>query len=117
MKKTIKILTVLATIILMSSFTDKNANEFIGTYSVSPSDPSQIKLILNSDQSFYYQDFSNPDKKILVKGNWTIKGRKVILKGNNSEKHFHNVWTFVENGHVAKSLKGLTFYRLGKIDS
>ncbi len=116
MTKTIKTLTVLVTIILMSSFKDKNADEFIGTYGVCSSDPSQIKLTINSDHTFYYQDLSVPDKKIVIKGNWTLKGKKVVLKDDNSKKKFHNVWTFVENGQVARSRRGLTYYRLGKID-
>lgn len=115
MKKTIKTLIVLVAIILMSSFTDKNANNFIGTYGVSASDPAQIKLIINPDHSFYYQDFSIPDKKIVISGNWALKGKKVILENNLTEKKFHNIWSFAENGQIAKSRKGFTFYRLGKI--
>ncbi len=116
MTTTIKILTVLATIILTSSFTDKYAHELIGTYGVSASDPAQIKLTINSDHTFYYQDLSIPDKKNVVTGNWTLKGKKLLLNDNNSGKNFHNVWTFSEDGQVAKSRKGLTFYRLCKID-
>ena len=115
MKKTIQLLAICFTLILMSSFSDKNATGFIGTYGVSPSDPSQIKLIINSDHTFYYQDFSVSDKKIRAKGNWTLKGSKLILKEENSKQRFHTVWTFLENGQVAKSRKGLCFYRLGKI--
>jgi hypothetical protein len=117
MIKTIKILTAVVTIILMSSYTDKNTNEFIGTYGVSLSDPSQIKLTINSNHTFYYQDFSISDKKIVIKGNWTLKGKKVVLIDDKTTKRFHNVWSFVDNGHVAKSRKGLTFYRLCKIDA
>ncbi|MBK7880518.1 MAG: hypothetical protein WBP33_11345 [Saprospiraceae bacterium] len=116
MTKSIKFLATWMTIIFLSSFTEKNTNEFIGTYGVSGSDPSQIKLTLHSDNTFFYQDLSNTDKKIVIKGNWTSKGKKVFLKDNSSDKKFHNVWTFLENGHVAKSRKGLTFYRLCKID-
>ncbi len=116
MKITIKFLTTLMTIIILSSFTGKNSNEIIGTYGVSASNPSQIKLTINSDNTFYYQDFSIADKKIIIKGNWILKGKKVILKNNSFNKKFHNVWTIIDNGHVAKSRKGLTFYRLCKID-
>lgn len=113
MIKTIKTLTLLTVIILMSSFTKMNTDQFIGTYAVSASDASQIKLIINADHTFYYQDFSISDKKIATKGNWTLKGNKVILKDNGLK--FHNVWTFEKNGEVAKSRKGLSFYRLCKI--
>jgi hypothetical protein len=116
MTKSIKFLTTLMTIIFLSSFTDKNLNELIGTYAVSVSDPSQIKLTINPDNTFYYQDFSVLDKKIVITGNWTLKGKKVFLKDNSSNRKFHNVWTILENGQVAKSHKGLTFYRLCKID-
>lgn len=117
MIKSIKLLTVLTTLLMLFSFTYKSSNEFIGTYGVSESNPSKIKLTINVDHTFYYQDFSIPDKKIMVKGIWTIKGKKVILKDNNSEIKFHNVWTFKENGKVAKSRKELAFYTLRKIDS
>jgi hypothetical protein len=116
MKKTIKILTVAVTLILMLSFTNKDSNAFIGTYGVSASDPAQIKLTINRDHTFYYQDFSIADKRIVVKGTWTLKGKKVILQNNGSKTKFHNVWTFVESGKVARSRKGLSYYRLGKID-
>jgi hypothetical protein len=114
MKTTVKTLTLLATVILMSSFSINNTHQFIGTYGVSASDPSQIKLILNPDHTFYYQDFSNSGKKIIAAGNWTLSGNKVVLEDNDIK--FHTVWTFENNGEVAKSRKGLTFYRLCRID-
>ncbi len=114
MKATILTLTLLATVILMSSFSIKNTDQFTGTYGVSASDPAQIKLILNPDHTFYYQDFSISDKKIVTRGNWTVKGNKVVLEDNDIK--FHTVWTFEKNGEVAKSRKGLTFYRLCKTD-
>ncbi|MDX1909326.1 MAG: hypothetical protein SF053_19970 [Bacteroidia bacterium] len=116
MATSVKLLTAWMTIVLLSSFTGKNASEFIGTYGVPASDPSQITLTLNADNTFYYQDLSIPDKKVIVKGNWILQGKKVFLTDNSSGKPFHNVWTISENGHVAKSRKGLTFYRLCKID-
>ncbi len=118
MIKATKLLTALMTIILLSSFTTKNANDFIGTYGVSASDPAQITLTIHADHTFSYQDFSTPDQKITVKGNWTLKGQKVILQDTNSaDTKFYNVWSFVENGQVAKSRRGLSFYRLCRIDS
>jgi len=117
MFKPTKILTALVTIILMSSFTNKNASEFIGTYGVSETDPARITLTINADQTFSYQDLSVPDKKIAVKGNWTLKGQKVILHDNSSNIKFHDVWSFEDKGQVAKSRKGFSFYRLCKINS
>ncbi len=58
MIKTIKTLTLLTAIILMSSFTKMNTDQFTGTYGVSASDASQIKLVINAGYTFYYQDFS-----------------------------------------------------------
>jgi len=102
-------------IVLLSSFSGKNSDEFIGTYGVSNSDPSQIKLTISSDHTFYYQDFSTPHKKIVVNGNWKQKGRKIVLMETNFVNRFHKIWSFAENGQVAKSRNGLTFYRLCKI--
>jgi len=117
MKKSIKTLTLLAAIALWSSFTEKSAHPFIGTFGVSLSDPSEIKLILNADYSFYYQDFSVADKKIVSKGQWTLKGNKIVLNDSNSNTKFHNVWAFDKNGQVAKSRKGMSFYRLCKVEN
>lgn len=110
-----KILIALITIVFLSSFTTKNSTVYIGTYGVSDSDPSQIKLSIYSDQTFTYQDFSIPDKKINVKGNWTQKGAKLILSANHFGHKFHKVWSFTKNGQVARSRRGITFYRLCKI--
>lgn len=116
MTNAIKLLTTFMAIIFLSSFTVKNSNEFFGTFGVSGSDPSQIKLTINSDHTFYYQDFSVSDQKIVVNGHWIIKGKKVLLRSKDSKIRFHNAWSFTENGQVAKSRKGLSFYRLCRID-
>jgi hypothetical protein len=116
MNKAIKFLAISVTIVFLSSFIEINKNEIFGTYGVSNSDPSQIKLTINSDNTFYYQDFSMPENKIAESGNWSIKGKRVYLKSNKSNVKFHNVWTISENGQVAKSNRGLTFYRLCKIN-
>lgn len=116
MTKTIKTLALLITVIMMSSFANKNNDQFFGTYGVSANNPSQIKLTIISDHTFYYQDFSASDNKIITTGSWTLIGSKVVLKENISKKKFHNVWTFDKNGQVARSQKGLLFYRLYKIE-
>ncbi len=115
MIKTTQILTAVLTVILLSSFTNKNPGEFIGTYSVSETDPAQITLTIHADHTFSYQDFSASDKIIAVEGKWTMKGQKVILQDNSTGIKFHNVWSFDDNGQVAKSRKGLSFYRLCRI--
>lgn len=116
MTKLFKLSTLITVIILLVSFTTKSSNEITGTYSVPDSDPSNIKLIINADNTFSYQDHSIQSKKISVKGNWTMKGKKVVLKDYSSDYKFHTVWNIVEDSKVAKSRKGLTFYRLIKID-
>jgi hypothetical protein len=115
MTRTIKVLATLTAIFFMSSsFTGQM--EFIGTYSVYAEDPAQIKLMIHPDHTFYYQDFSVTDHKIVVTGNWTLQGKKVVLNENAPVGKFHNVWTFEDHGQVAKSRKGFNFYRLTKID-
>jgi hypothetical protein len=116
MFKTTKIIAAFASIVLLSSFNGADLTNHTGTYGVSESDPSQIKLIIHADQTFYYQDFSVPDKKIIVSGTWTQREKKVILDDSASETNFHSVWTFKENGQVAKSRNGMAFYRLCRKD-
>lgn len=116
MTKAIKILILLTTVGLMS-FTDKVENNFIGTYGVSDADPAQIKLTINADHTFTYTDFSVADHKIEASGKWTRKGNRVILTDNNPDKAFHDTWTFDQDGQVAKSRKGLCFYRLCRVGS
>ncbi|HNP47885.1 MAG TPA: hypothetical protein PKL85_03565 [Bacteroidia bacterium] len=101
---------------LILSYTSYSRNLTFGTYGVSEKDPSDIQLTINSDHTFFYQDFSDPSNKISVHGEWRESGSKIILKGDKNEKGFHRVWTFHQNGNVAKSRKGLSFYRLCKID-
>ena len=102
-----------ASIIFLSAFAP--SDNFIGSYGVSESDPAQIKLSINADHSFYYQDFSVSEKKIVVEGTWDTKGDKVVLKSKSSDPKFHDVWKFTENGQAAKSRKGLSFYRLSRL--
>lgn len=114
MTKTINTLTLIVTLLLMSSFTKKQADFFIGTYSTSASDPSQIKLIINSDHTFYYQDFSIASNKIICSGKWEQRNTKIFLIDEKSKGKFHNIWSFKNNGGKAKSRKGITFYSLIK---
>ncbi len=115
MTRAIKMLAIMATVVLMSSFTGQNPPAFIGTYGVSSSDPAQIILTINADHTFYYQDLSVAGKKVIINGSWTQKGRKVVLTDNKPTEGFHDLWSFVDDGQVAKSRRGLSFYRLCKI--
>lgn len=116
MTTSIKTLALLAAVVLMYSFTNVKTDQFYGTYGVSASDPSHIKLIINADHTFYYQDFSVSDKKIVSEGTWKRAGNKVVLEDNDTDLKFHTIWTFHNNGQTAKSRKGLAFYRLCRLD-
>lgn len=111
--KSLKLLSILV-ITMIFSFTVKNNETFIGTYGVSDSNPAQIKLKINTDQTFEYQDFSVSNKKINIKGTWNLKNKKVFL--NHEQTKFHNLWSFENDGQIAKSRKGLSFYRLCKLN-
>ena len=115
MQKIFQLVFVLMTAILLSSFTNSNTSGFIGTYGVTSVNSSKVNLTINSDNTFYFQDFSDSENKIIAQGTWTLKGKKVVLEDLNSESKFHDVWTFDETGNVAHSRKGLCFYRLCKI--
>jgi hypothetical protein len=117
MSKQIKIIAALFTIIFFSSFRFSTNEEPIGTYGVTASNPSQLKLSIHADHTFKYQDYSNPKQPVVVSGKWILKGKKVVLIGSNSEQSFHHVWSFTQNGQVAKSRKGMCFYRICKISN
>ena len=114
MTKTIKTLILFISVLLLSSFAKKHTDTIIGTYSTSIADPSQIKLIINSDHTFYYQDFSIAAKKIICSGIWEQRNTKVFLTDEKNNGKFHAVWTFKNNGEKAKSRKGFIFYSLVK---
>jgi hypothetical protein len=114
MKKIIQTTFITGVLLTLFSFTIKSEFNFAGTYGVTANDPSAIELKLNEDKSFTFKDFSNPEKQIDVKGNWEIKNNQVHLKNYNSEFSFHTKWKILNDGTVAKSRKGLTFYTLCK---
>ncbi len=116
MKNLIKTTILLFVVITAASFKNNTSPNFIGVYGVSANDPAQIKLTLNENRTFAYQDFSNPDRKICIKGNWILQKNTVVLKSNDLQGRFHNRWRFSDDGKLAKSRKGMTFYALGKLD-
>lgn len=107
-------IALLVMVTLLSSFVAKKELPVIGVYGVSKDDPSQIELVINSDHSFTYKDYSNPSKPINVKGNWSDKENSVVLEATDARSAFHKKWKI--SGNVAKSRKGLTFYRLCRIN-
>ena len=114
MNKAIQTLLIASALLILSSFSNKQTIDFIGTYGVSDNDPSKIELVLNGDQTFSYQDFSNPSAPINIKGNWKRKNNQVILKDYNTELSFHSKWKIAKDGKLIKSRKGMTFYTLAK---
>jgi len=114
MKKAIQNLLIASAVLILSSFSNKQPIDFTGTYGVSDNDPSKIELVLNGDRTFTYQDFSNPNAQLNVKGNWEIENSQVILKDYNTELSFHSKWKIAKDGKIIKSRKGMTFYTLQK---
>ena len=105
-------LLVLATLF---SFTTIDKESIVGVYGVCEADPSAIQLTLNDDQTFTYRYHSNPNKLIDVQGNWELKKDHVILTNYTSEHPFHTKWKIDQEGKVAKSRKGMTWYSLSKM--
>ena len=114
MKKYVLTTLMAALFISLSSFVQSIETEYSGVYGSSENDPTVIQLTLNKDKTFSYKDFSNPAKKINVTGNWALKNKHVHLIDFESEYSFHSKWKILNEGNVAKSRKGLTFYTLSK---
>jgi hypothetical protein len=114
MKKLINTPFSVILLLTLFSFTQITELDFVGTYGVSENDPARIELRLNKDKTFTYKDLSNSDKQIDVKGNWEAKNNEILLKNYDSEFSFHTKWKISEEGMVAKSRKGMTFYTLVK---
>lgn len=101
-------------ITLISSFTTSKSEPCIGVYGVSESDPSAIRLELQADNTFSYQDFSISDAKVKVTGTWKQQGNQVRLQSATDQK-FHHKWHLEKAGNVIKSRKGMTFLTLCRI--
>lgn len=99
----------------MSSFSKLEKDDFIGTYGTQSTDPSQIILKININETFYFQDFSDPLNKIIESGNWKKKGTKIVLLATTYSDKFHAIWSFKKNAEKAHSRNGLTFYSLLKM--
>lgn len=84
------------------------------TYGVSAYDPSAITLTLHEDFTFEYQDLSDREAEVRVQGSYTLKKNQVLLEATDKEISFHKTWKISEDGVVARSRKGLTFYTLQK---
>lgn len=95
------------------SFTSKT--DIAGVYGVSDSNPANIRLTLNEDYTFEYQDYSVPSEPIKTAGNWVLNKETVQLVNFASEYKFHTKWKITSDGKFIKSRKGITFYSLKKL--
>ena len=82
------------------------------SYGVSENNPSGIALHLAKDYSFTYKDLSDPEQPIHVSGTYTLVNDKVALTANETTIKFHDQWKLSEDRKIAKSRKGLAFYKL-----
>jgi hypothetical protein len=112
MKKLTQSILLAGIAVILFAFTPKNETSFVGTCGVSPSNSSQITLRIFANQTYYYQDFSVPNQKIISRGRWFQAGNTLTLQVENAQKNFHRVWKFSLEGKLAKSRKGLCFYSL-----
>lgn len=114
MKKLTQSILLTAIALILFAFTPKKQASFVGTYGVSASNPAQISLSIFANQTYYYQDFSVPNQKIISRGKWVQTRNTLTLQDENGQKNFHRVWKFNPETKLAKSRKGLCFYSLCK---
>lgn len=112
MKKPIQIILFVSIVILTSAFVPKNETKLVATYGVSANNPSQITLQIFDNHTYYYQDFSIPNQKIVSRGQWQQSGNTITLHDENKQKNFHRVWKLSQDKKRAHSRKGLCFYSL-----
>ncbi len=116
MKKTLRSIAAAALVVVSLSFTHPENKGLNITYGVSESDPSRIELSLTEDFKFTYQDFSNPNRSIEVKGTYTLKNGKVVLMADQGDARFHDRWKLSHDRMKAKARKGLAFYTLCRVE-
>ena len=100
--------------IITLAFKGPEVAKISGTYGVSEDNPAQIKLILNEDYTYTYQDYSRPANKIELSGKWELKKDRTVFLISDKEKSFHQKWKISEDGQTAKSRNRLSFYTLRK---
>lgn len=96
--------------LLSTKFENKGIS---AVYGVGESNRAQIKLELNQDYTFYYQDFSRIDQPIKVKGKYCLNEEEIKLLSDHPNR-FHQNWKILKNGMVIKSRNKLAFYTLHK---
>lgn len=112
MNRTIKSIIITSILAICFAFTSEKKEGLEITYGVSSSNPSSVELRLTKDFEFTYRDYSDPGRKIDVKGTYTLQNEKVVLTTSQKQVRFHDKWKLTDNRGAARSRKGLAFYRL-----
>ena len=105
------IISGMITVIFLFSF-QPSESTVDGIYGVC-SDSGTVELQLNPDGTYHYMDRSDSKALVDVQGTWVANNKKIYLK-NNDHLQFHRKWHISSDGNVAKSRKGMAFYRLVK---
>ncbi len=119
MEKAKLILLIMTTFICMSFIGSKPSCKLpvMGTYSTCSCDKTienllKFGLTLNENFTFNYFDNTNSEKKVNVKGTWSLEKNTILLKDYPSNTSLDNKWTIDKSGKCIKSKKGLSFTRL-----
>lgn len=115
MKNALRSTILLLCVFMLASFSSKSESDVSGVYGVCGVEVTIVELSLNADHTYSYIDRSNSLAPIELTGTWEEKGNHIELSSNSDHK-FHNKWKISNDGTVAKSRKGMSFYRLGRID-
>ena len=113
--KLLKAITLSAFLFSALAFKSVSEPDFIGTYGISKNHPVKFELKINADETFTYQDFSDPKNKIDARGTWELKKDKIILEDQASTFPYGSKWKIEKNGKAVKTRKGMEFIRLAKL--
>ncbi|WNJ18327.1 hypothetical protein [Pontibacter sp. G13] len=116
MKQFLQLSAMIPAFLLLIAMSDHPTLPQKAIFGSGANNPAGICLVLKNDQTFSYQDLSNPKKPIRVHGTWNWKHDKVVLHSEVDSPNFHKKWTISEDGNVVKSRKGMTFYSLHRSD-
>ncbi len=108
MKKSMYIVGV-AFALTLSAFSP-DENRVSGTYGVC-SHSGMVELEIMPDGTYHYIDRSDQKAPVDVNGTWEARKNRVLLKDNENLR-FHRKWHISSDGTIAKSRKGMAFYRL-----
>jgi hypothetical protein len=88
--------------------------DFIGTFGISKNYPVKFELKINADNTYTYQDYSDPNNKIEARGTWELKKNTIILKDQTSTFPYRSKWKIEKDGKAVRTRKGMEFIRLAK---